>query len=447
MRLRIWQIKGGEENLVKAIAKAQEIDQKSYLRDRATQVITKYSQGLLKIAEDALAGGDWQSASRIARQIPNQANLQEQVEDFLLIARAHAPAALDTVAGLRDAISQVRKIGKDRPFYLKAQRYIGNWQQEISDVGILEKARKLAQSGEIRDLKLAAAQLQAVPATNPRGSDAQSEAARLISRVQEIEDMPYLEMADQVASFGDVASLKEAIIHAQKISQGRALYQEARARINEWSERSQRLEYQPFLDQAQQLASEGRYTQAIAIANQVKPGIVLYDQAQTNIGRWQAQVQDIQNIQNAEQTASNGTADSLATAIQLASRVSLSSSWRSQADQLIDEWSQELLQIGLDQSTYNVEGAIVTLRRIPYGSSAYYAAQEQIRDWEAWLAPPAVEYPPEPQSPQSTPTQPESNYPEGSAAPGAPAPQQSLPQLQSQDKQIEFNKPVDQKIN
>ncbi|MGL5080779.1 MAG: hypothetical protein ACRC8A_04775 [Microcoleaceae cyanobacterium] len=431
--------RGGEESLVKAITKVQEIGEESYLYDRAAQVITQYSKSLLKIAEGVLAEGDWQRASNIVKQIPNRANLRQEVDDFTLMAQAHAPAALDTVAGLKDAISQLRKISRDRPLYRQAQQYIQNWQREIADVGVLEKARKLAQSGEVRDLKVAVAQLRAVPASNPRGSDAEAEAIRWTNRIQEIEDMPYLEMADQVASFGDVESLKEAITHAQKISQDRSLYSEAQSRIAEWSERSQRMEYQPLLDQAQQLASEGRLTQAIALAGKVRPGIVLHGEAQSNINRWKVQLQDVQSIQGAEQAASGGTADSLALAIKLASRVSLSSSWRSQANQLIDDWSQQLLQTGLDQSTYDVEGAIATLRKIPYGSSAYYAAQGQIRDWEAWLNPPSVE---PPEEPQQTPSQSESYPNEPSNRYNESPTNEPLPRLQPQEVNIELNKPV-----
>lgn len=381
---------GTIDSLTEAIDKAVEVGSQSYLYDKANGDIRKYSQQLLKSAEDILVEGDWQRALRIVRLIPGRAKLQLQTEDLAIIARAHAPAALDTVAGLKDAIAQVRKITKSRPFYLKSQRYIGNWQQAIADVATLERARKLAQTGEIQDLKAAVAKVTAIPVSNPRGSDAATEAQRWTRQIQEIEDMPYLETADQVASYGDVASLKEAISHAEKIGRNRALYPEAQARISEWLERSQRMEYQPVLDQAQQLASEGNLGQAIAVAKQVRPGVVLYSEAQNDISRWQTQLQDIQSLESARSTAEAGTTDAFGVAIQRASEVSLSSRWRSQADQLIDDWSQQLLQIGLDQSTYNLEQAIATLSKIPYGSSAYYTAQERIQDWEAWLSPPPV---------------------------------------------------------
>ncbi|MEA5521712.1 hypothetical protein [Limnoraphis robusta] len=397
---------GGFDNIIEAIKKAEVIGSESYLYDRATKAITEYSKTALNLAEENLKTGDWQRSINMAQQIPKRANLDKEVEDFILLSRAHIPASLDTVEGLKDAIAQARKINVGRPFHNKAQQYIRDWQQAISDVATLEKARKLARSGAVKDLKAAVAELRSIPTSNPRGDDAQVQMVRWNQKIEEIEDRPLLENADQLASFGDVKSLKEAISQAQQISQGRALYDEAQDRISEWAERSQRLEFQPILDRAVQIASDGDLAQAISVAEQIKPGIVLYPEAKMKVDGWKAELQDTKNVQDAENIAASGTVDSYVKAIQLASQVSPSSSWRGRADRLIGEWSQEILDIGLDQSVYDLPAAIATLKKIPYGTNAFNAAQPQIQTWEGWLNPPPPQ--PEPQ-PEPEPEPPRSN--------------------------------------
>ncbi|WP_413165763.1 hypothetical protein ACL6C3_04655 [Capilliphycus salinus ALCB114379] len=457
---------GGFDNLIAGIEKAEEIGSESYLYEKASKDITEYSKTALKLAEDNLKSGDWQRSINMAQQIPKRAKLDREIEDFIVLARAHIPASLDTVEGLKDAIAQVRKINPGRPFHNKAQQYIREWQQAIADVATLEKARKLARSGAVKDLKAAVAELRSIPVSNPRGEDAQVQMVRWTQKIEEIEDRPLLENADQLASFGDVKSLKEAISQAKQIGEGRALYDQAQDRISEWTERSQRLEYQPILDRALQIASDGDLAQAISVAEQIKPGIVLYPEAKMKVDEWKAELQDTKNVQDAQNIAASGTVESYVKAIQLASGVSPSSSSRGLADRLISEWSQEMLEIGLDQSVYDLPAAIATLKKIPYGTNAYNAAQPQIQTWEEWLNPapaPAPTPAPEPrrydnydssndygnyddgydnydsyQDYNSQPYQPE---PEPAPAP-VPSPTPSQPYDDFYNDSVELNKPI-----
>lgn len=442
---------GGFDNLIKALEKVTTIGSESYLYDRATKDITEYSKTALNLAEDNLKSGDWQRSISMAQQIPKRANLDKEVEDFIVLARAHIPASLDTVDGLKDAIAQAQKINLGRPYHSKAQQYIRNWQQAIADVATLEKARKLARSGAVQDLKAAVAELGTIPTSNPRGEDAQVQMVRWNQKIEEIEDRPLLETADQLASFGDVKSLKEAISQAQKVTQGRALHSEAQERISEWTDRSQRLEYQPILDRAVQIAADGDLAQAISVAEQIKPGIVIYPEAKMKLDEWKAELQDTKNVQDAENIAASQTVDSYVKAIQLASKVSPSSSWRGRADRLIGEWSQKMLDIGLDQSVYDLTTAIATLKKIPYGTNAYTAAQPQIQTWEQWLNPPA----PQPEPPRSNRYDDYGNYyndgynyntddsyQDYNSQPYQPAPILQPEPSEPDDDSVELNKPI-----
>jgi uncharacterized protein (UPF0548 family) len=403
---------GGLDNLLSAIAKLQAISDQSHLKGQAHKEIVKFSKEIMVLAEDRLEAGEWQEAIATANKIPAAAKLQEEVKDFIVLARAHVPALLDTTAGLQDAIAQAQKLGRGRPLYWKAQQYIRGWQQEIADVATLNQARQMARTGAVEDLNAAIGKLETIPASNPRGEEARAEIVRWTRQVEEIEDKPHLETADRLASFGDVDSLKAAIERASKIGRGRALYDEAQARIAEWRERSQRLEYRPVLDRAQQLAAEGDFANAITVAEQIEPDLVLYEEARSDIDQWRSQLRDIQNLKDAETAAAPDTIDGLIRAISLASRVSGGSTWRPQAERLIDDWSQTLLRRGLDQAVYDIPGAIDTLGAIPSGTTAYNAARAQISDWEAWLNPapapaPAPEsYPETPPGPEAAPIDP-----------------------------------------
>ena len=379
---------GGVNNLLLAIKKLEEISDQSYLQDQAKKEVSALSKSIMTIAEDILNQGQWQEAIATVNKIPTSANLTEEVKDFIVLARAHVPALLDTPEGLTDAIAQAGAIERNRPLYWKAQQYIRGWQQEIADLTILNEAERLARSQTIPDLRAAIAKLQLIPVSHSRGSEARKNISQWNRKIEEIEDRPLLDIAEKLASFGDVDSLKAAVERASQIGRGRALYDEAQEQIKEWRVRSERLEFQPVLDRAQELAAQGDFANAIAVAEQIRPGLLMYEKARADINQWRSQLQDIQNLQNAETSAIPGTIDGLIRGIQLADRVSPSSSWRWRADQLINDWSQTLFTRGLDQAIYDIPGAIETLKMIPPGTSVYNSAQAQISDWQSWLNPP-----------------------------------------------------------
>lgn len=383
--------KGGLENLLTAIKLAEEIGQNSHVYTAAQKVIGELSQQIFEIAETKLKAGDWQVAIDTVNKIPAGANLKEEVKDFTELARAASQGLTGTVAGLESAIKAAQKIGSDRPLHSKVQDYILFWQQEIADVKTLERAQQLAVPGGMGDLRAAITQLQTIAFSNPRGQQAQKEVERLTRQLELLEDQPILDKAEQLANVGSVDGLLAAIAQARQISQGRALYQEAQNKIQRWSARSQEMEDQPFLEQADQLAAGGNLAAAISAAEHIVPGRALYEEARSRIRNWQSQFEGEQSLQNARQAAQGGTADALETAILLASQVPESSVSRWEANEVINEWSQRIYAIGLAQATSDVAGAIATLRKIPPGTQVAQEAQGQIRAWQDSLNPVPVE--------------------------------------------------------
>ena len=267
---------------------------------------------------------------------------------------------------------------------------------------VLDLASRLAAPGGVNDLRAAIAQLQTVPESNPRASEARSQISTLSRQIELLEDSPYLQRANDLASTGDPNALEAAVAQASRIARGRALYVEAQTKIQAWIERRQRLVDQPFLDRAQQLAASGNLAGAIEMARRIRSGRVLYEEARSNIRTWEAQFEGEQGLQNARQAARAGTAEALQTAIALARQVPESSSLRWQASEAIDEWSQRILALGVEQSSSDLAGAIATLKKIPSGTRAFEQARSQIEVWEESLNPSDAESPP-PEPPETEP--------------------------------------------
>ncbi len=394
---------GGVDNLVTGIKLAQGINQKSYLYQAANKLIGELGNKILDIAQKRLESGDWQQSIAIANKIPDGGNLQEQVKDLNELANATGQASTGQIDGLSKAIAIAQKLNSNRPFYKKSQDLIARWQQEIADVKTLDLAGRLAAPGGVKDLKAAIAQLQTVPESNPRSTEARSQINRFSRQIEQIEDSPFLQKANDLANTGDPNALEAAVDQARRIGQGRVLYGEAQTKIQAWVERKQRLQDQPFLDKAQQLAATGNLSGAIDMARRIRPGRVLYEQARSSIRTWDVQSQSEQGLQSARQAAQAGTADALETAISLARQVPDSSSLRSQASQAIEEWSQRILAIGMEESSSDLAGAIAILKKIPAGTRSFDEARSQIQVWQQSLNPPVAESQP-PVPPETEPS-------------------------------------------
>lgn len=377
--------RGGLDNLTNAITQAQEIEKKSYLYQKAQKLIVNFGKQIIDIASVELNTGNWQKALDVVNKVPKNSALHEKAEDIELLARAHSPASLGTIAGLQDAIAQVKKLKVERPFYGKAQELISFWEQEIADVTIIEEGKKLAQLRGISDFKAAIAKLQTIPPYNPRGQEATTLIKTWNRELQQQEDQPFLDKAEKLASFGDISSLQAAISEASQIGKGRTLYQEAQKKINRWTEKVERFQDQPILDQAELLGLSGNIEQAIAKAREIKLGRILYNQARVKIQDWQVQQKTKINLKNARQVGAAGTVEAYVTAISLAQQVPTSSDRKSEASQLINQWSQQIFLIAMEVVKQDVPRAISIASKIPANTLAYDSAQSQISIWQSWL--------------------------------------------------------------
>ncbi len=380
--------RGGISNLLEAIKLAQEIGTSSYSYKDAQALIPNLGKEMLDLAQNALDRKDAEEAISIANQIPPITNLQLEAKDFVTIAEAWRSAWLDNVPGLEGAIAIAQKVAQDRPLYNKAQELIARWQLEIEGVAHLQRARELAEGGTVGDLTAAIAQAEVVPENNPRAIEAKGEVNRWRTKVETIEDRPYLNRAEELALGEDVGSLQAAINEANQISKGRALYSQARSKIRTWRQLIERIEDRPLLDEARSLASAGNLPLAIETAGQIKTGRSLSGEARSAINDWEGQINARVNWQQARQIAVQGTPEALVRAIRVANRIPNSSPLRYDANLTIAEWSNRILSIAQDRGQSDIPGAIEVAKLVPLGTEAYPGAQDQIATWERFLNPP-----------------------------------------------------------
>lgn len=385
------------DDLLAAIKEAQKISRQSYAYKQAQDLIAECANKLVKLAENRLEQLNWQGAIDIANKLPPILKLPQMKSDLINLAQAISSAESGTSADLEKAIASAQKLRSDRPLYKRAQQLISRWQRETEDVARLERARMFASSGLTTDLKTAITEAEQIPSGNPRYQEARADIGRWTRQVETIEDQPYLDRANQIAAFGGVASLQEAVQEASRIAPGRALYKQAQEKIAQWTETMQRQQDQPYLDQARTLANGGDLSAAIAAAQQIKSGRALYREAQNEISGWQADLEGQQRLQEAYNAATPATPEALSSAIRLARQVPSISKSKADARDMVSRWSSQLLTMAQDRSSYNIGEAIAIAKMIPSGTDAYEEAQTQIQSWQSALEPPPL-VSPQPQS-------------------------------------------------
>ena len=379
--------RGGLANLLEAIKLADSIGSKSYIYQDAQEALPEFGRKILDMAQEKLDRRDAQEAIAIAKQIPASTSLKSEAQDFVSVAEAWRSAWTGTILGLEGAIAQAQNVGSDRPLYNKAQELITTWQLEIEDLTHIDRARELAQGGTVDDLAAAIAEAQLIPDTNPRASEAKQDIDSWRGQVESIQDRPYLDRAEKLASSEDINSLQAAINEASQIPSDRALYRRAQRRIRTWTGKIEQIQDQPYLDQARSLASSGNLPAAITAAEQIQPGRALSSQAQATIDDWKGQIKARENWQMARKVALQGTPDALTEAINLADRVPRTSPLRTDVNVAINQWSNQMLSIAQSHAEYDIPGGIEIARQIPRGTDAYNTAQEQIALWQKFLSP------------------------------------------------------------
>jgi hypothetical protein len=370
------------DSVLEAIKLIQEIGLASPLRIRAQTLLREFGQQLIDIADRQLEADDLPGAIATARKVPSVTGLKPKANDFVVLARARYTARRPTATNLEAAIAQARAIEFNSPMYSDAQSWITRWQEGLGQVAILERARTLASSGQAEDLRLAIATAREIPTNNALWERAEGEINRWSTQLDTEQDRPILARARDLANQGD---LEAAIATASQIQTTRPLYDEAQRQIVQWQGSIARQGDTPTLARARGLADSGNIDAAIAAAQEITYDSPLYEEAQAAIGDWIGQTLDREELDEAYDLASYGTAEGFDAAIRAASGISSGSYLADEGARAIELWSRSLLSIATERANTDLLTAIDIARRIPVTSNIYATAQLQITNWEAQI--------------------------------------------------------------
>lgn len=372
---------GEADNLLDAIADAQRIESSSSAYLEAQELIDTAKNNLIKLIQSKVESRDWQGLEAILGKIPLEADWSEGVDAWYQLAEAGTTANQGTVEGIDKAIAIAETIEPKSPVYYEAQKLINRWELEVKDVASLSAARKMAQRGEIKDLEKAITEAESISPFNPRYQEAQTEISQWKRQIQIIEDQPILAKAQRLSQGKTVNAWQEAIAQASSIGPDRALYPQAQQLIRQSRYKIEITQDEPILAQAITLAELQNWTGAIAKAKEITVGRALYQEAQAKISIWQRQAKAEENFQEAQRLASTNRVDDLSRAIQLVSQIPNNTSVASASQQSVDDWSNQLLTIAQETADYDLIEAINIAKLIPRGTSVYNSARTYMEIW------------------------------------------------------------------
>jgi len=255
---------------------------------------------------------------------------QLQVQDLKILSEARDLAQAGTIEQYSTAIAKAGEVPRNNPLWSQAQQEIGSWNRQIQvieDRPILERAREIAIPGDINSLSSAIIQARAIGKNRVLYRDAQREIRDWQARIERMEDQPILDQAQALANLKDYST---AIETANQIPPGRTLSSEASQNIRRWR---RELRAGQNLQQANQLAATGSaegLTRAIALVTNISTQTDAGVQRTELLERWSYQLLSLATAQ-----ANNGR---YLEAIRLAESVSPESTAYSSARSQMQGW-------------------------------------------------------------------------------------------------------------
>jgi hypothetical protein len=354
---------GGLDNLTKALNLVQDLSEGSIFQKSIHKTVTKISRSLVNLAEQSLNRKDLDNALNALQQIPREVSFHKEVEDWIEIAQAMSNTWSETVEGYEAAIAQLKKISPDRPLYSKMQDYILKWSADISYVRLLETAQLQAANGSVEGLSTAINQARQVPSDSTQWQEAQKAIGEWSNNLNSQQDQPILNRADELSAAGDPAALRAAIQQARQISAGSPLYADAQQRIRDW-------QTQLGINPHPAAASSAQPKPIAKAATEVESSTPT-DQASDSL------------LQEAKDLAQKDTPNALASAIETANQIPARSPLRTEAQQVMNDWGNEMLALAARQATIDTNEAIAIAQQIPSYCTAYDEAQKQILAWQS----------------------------------------------------------------
>ncbi len=170
-----------------------------------------------------------------------------------------------------------------------------------------------------------------------------------------------------------------AIATAGRVKPGEPFYKQAQEDIKIWS--------RMILDLAQVRAKQGQYENAIAAAQLIRQEDALYPKAQASLNQWRLETKKYMSnetlLDAANALIQPGQAFTYNRAIIVAKKVPPDEPGFDNAQKLINQWSQNILDVSTRRAAQGeFKAAIETAALVPEGTNAYKQAQEAIQKWQ-----------------------------------------------------------------
>jgi soluble cytochrome b562 len=330
------------ESLTQAIQLASQIDVDRYAHDSVKTEINRWSKALVKIAQERWRAEDFQGAIAAAEKVPLDAAAAIDAQDLIQLSKAQALAKQDQLWSYLQARALAQQIARDRPLYQQAQDQIAEWESQIQNLGQIKLASLFANVDQIFTYQLAIDHAAMIQADQPRRIEAQTLIAQWRKKIETFEDRQYIALAKQFAAQGNtIEQLKAAIAEASKIQLGRALRVEAQTLVADWTRKIEQIEDQPILEKARTLAEQGQLEAAIQTAEEIPPGRALYPEAQRMVQNWVNQVQIAEDRPILDQAIDLASQGRLTEAIAKASQITSERGLYAEAQTEIGRWIAE----------------------------------------------------------------------------------------------------------
>ncbi len=341
------------QQLGKALAMVKEINLETAAWRDSEPDVNRWAQKVLQYSFQKWEEEDIEAAIAIVQFVPPDLALTTEAKDLISFGHAQRLAASPydqwtpsyaQIYSLLEAIQAVQQISPTSPFYLQAQESLSEWKKKLDDMVQLQYASTWAKVGQRGSYLMAIAEAEKITQERPQRLQAQTLVSHWKKEIQRIEDRPILTRAVQLATAGGKTNLRFAIAEAGKVAQGRALRVEGQTYIAEWVNRIEIIEDQPILTKAQKLATGNGLTalrSAITEAQKVAKGRALYDEAQAKIKDWTAEIQTAEDrpiLMRAQNLAARG---SLTAAIDTAAQIAPGRSLYGEARTSIAIWERD----------------------------------------------------------------------------------------------------------
>ena len=331
----------------------------------------------------------------------------------------------------RGAIALVKQIPKSSSVYVDGQIQIEKWQkQRQASEAIYAKAQQAIQQADWETASQQIIRLGELPNTDLQQVNALSQQVLTEKAARRM-----LTQAKAALQPSDPASFKVAIELANKVNPKSYAWVEAKSSLQQWSETLLQVSFERWqakkldeaidlakqvsphstlvaesqnlikLSQARQLAVSTltqwqvsprdilNLTEAIAAARQIESGSRFYPQAQDSLKSWEAQLQDVIQLQSAQMFASLGQHSSLEVAITQAKQIPTDHVRRIQAQTLVAHWTGEVERIedrpilavaqklAQPETVPTLKAAIATAKKVPARRKLHTEAQDLIETW------------------------------------------------------------------